>query len=182
MESNGKPNQIQLSQETANLIQAADKSHWLEPREDKILAKGKGVLNTYWLVSTSETGGEAPKRGSASGATPQVRLDVKHHRLVDWNVDVLKNVLNLVVAQRMECKPDAREALRELEQEVQHEPTTLQEVREIVNLPQSNAGESVNHADFVLPEIVVEQLRDFITALSNMYRDNPFHSFEVRRC
>lgn len=40
---------IQVSLETANLIMAAGKTHWLTPRKDPVVAKGKGVLTTYWL-------------------------------------------------------------------------------------------------------------------------------------
>ena len=49
MESTGEKGRIQVSQETADLLIASGKSHWIRPREDKILAKGKGELSTYWL-------------------------------------------------------------------------------------------------------------------------------------
>lgn len=49
MESNGTRDLIQVSQETADLIIAAKKEHWLTPRDDVIYAKGKGALQTYWL-------------------------------------------------------------------------------------------------------------------------------------
>jgi len=41
MESNGQKEKIHVSQETADLINAANKSHWLTAREEKIQAKGK---------------------------------------------------------------------------------------------------------------------------------------------
>lgn len=44
MESNGRPNQIQLSQETADLLLQAGKGSWIEPREDVITAKGTCYL------------------------------------------------------------------------------------------------------------------------------------------
>ena len=50
MESNGQPMRIQVSEATANLIMIADKGHWLTQREDKILAKGKGEMQTFWLL------------------------------------------------------------------------------------------------------------------------------------
>ena len=53
MESTSEANRIQLSQSTANLIEAAGKSHWFVAREEKVHAKGKGELQTYWLVTTS---------------------------------------------------------------------------------------------------------------------------------
>jgi Adenylate and Guanylate cyclase catalytic domain len=60
MESNGVPNRIHVSQETANELVAKGKAHWVIPREDKIVAKGKGELQTYWVnirssASTADT-------------------------------------------------------------------------------------------------------------------------------
>jgi Adenylate and Guanylate cyclase catalytic domain len=54
MESNGAPNRIQLSEETAKLIQQAGKGHWLEERSDKVDAKGKGEMQTYWCDPNAE--------------------------------------------------------------------------------------------------------------------------------
>jgi class 3 adenylate cyclase len=49
MESTGKVGKIQVSQATANLLKKARKSHWLQPREEMVEAKGKGMLLTYWV-------------------------------------------------------------------------------------------------------------------------------------
>jgi hypothetical protein len=46
MEQTSKPDQIQVSGETANLLLVAGKGHWIRPREDKVVAKGKGELQT----------------------------------------------------------------------------------------------------------------------------------------
>jgi Adenylate and Guanylate cyclase catalytic domain len=48
MESTGEPNRIQVSQATADLIQRAGKGHWLMARFDKVNAKSKGAMQTYW--------------------------------------------------------------------------------------------------------------------------------------
>ena len=47
MESYGLQGRIQISQETADLLTAAGKGSWIMPREDKDIAKGKGVMQTY---------------------------------------------------------------------------------------------------------------------------------------
>lgn len=49
MESNGIPGKVQISQEMADCLKSDGKAEWYTPREDKIVAKGKGELNTYWL-------------------------------------------------------------------------------------------------------------------------------------
>lgn len=50
MESTGAPNKIQLSTDTALLLQAAGKK-WAKKREDAVEAKGKGRMETYWLAT-----------------------------------------------------------------------------------------------------------------------------------
>ena len=56
MESTGVESRIQLSQQAANALIAQGKQHWLVPREDKIVAKGKGLLDTYFLnMSKTQT-------------------------------------------------------------------------------------------------------------------------------
>lgn len=52
-QSNGAKNRIHVSEETANLLRAAGKSRWVKKREDKIIAKGKGKLQTYWVDTKS---------------------------------------------------------------------------------------------------------------------------------
>lgn len=49
MESTGVKNRIHVSEETANRISAAGKHLWLEERSDEVHAKGKGVMNTFFL-------------------------------------------------------------------------------------------------------------------------------------
>jgi class 3 adenylate cyclase len=53
MESTGAASKIQLSSDTANLIMAADKTHWIRKRKEEVMAKGKGTLQTYWLEATA---------------------------------------------------------------------------------------------------------------------------------
>ncbi len=55
MESNGVPNKIQISQETAKFLAEAGREDWLKPRDDLVKAKGKGMLQTYWLDLHTDT-------------------------------------------------------------------------------------------------------------------------------
>jgi hypothetical protein len=41
MESRGTRGRVHVSQETANLLIKQGKEHWVTPRTDKVLAKGK---------------------------------------------------------------------------------------------------------------------------------------------
>ena len=49
IETTGAKNKIHISVETADRLIAAGKEHWVTLREDKVVAKGKGELQTYWL-------------------------------------------------------------------------------------------------------------------------------------
>lgn len=49
MESNGVANKIQVSQSTADLLIAAGKASWLTKRDELVMAKGKGSMQTYWV-------------------------------------------------------------------------------------------------------------------------------------
>lgn len=48
LESNGEGDRIQVSEETAELLRASGKEHWLTKRHDLVTAKGKGDLQCYW--------------------------------------------------------------------------------------------------------------------------------------
>ena len=60
MESTGIRNKIQVSQKTADLLVAAGRERYLMPRSDTVHAKGKGELQTYWILPRS-----SKRRGSS---------------------------------------------------------------------------------------------------------------------
>ena len=49
MESNGAKGKIHVSQATADALTVAGKDSWLTQRPDKIVAKGKGEMTTYFV-------------------------------------------------------------------------------------------------------------------------------------
>lgn len=53
MESTGEKNRVQVSQQTADELSSIGKGHWLVSRDDMVVAKGKGELQTYWLQMPS---------------------------------------------------------------------------------------------------------------------------------
>jgi class 3 adenylate cyclase len=48
IESNGEAGRIHISQQTADELISKGKSNWITSRQDKVVAKGKGELQTYW--------------------------------------------------------------------------------------------------------------------------------------
>jgi hypothetical protein len=87
-----------LSAETANLLVAAGKGHWLEKRKEKVVAKGKGEMETFWLKSaiSGESDTHDEKTSSAGDSDVVEKLDgfqaafrtdaSKLNRLIRFNV------------------------------------------------------------------------------------------------
>jgi hypothetical protein len=107
MESNGLRDKIQISQSTADLLVNAGKSHWMQPREDLVNAKGKGLMQTYWLnlgskrsssisgsLSATEDSGAMSENHDACKPDEMVRQE----RLVDWMVELLAERVKKLVS------------------------------------------------------------------------------------
>ena len=175
MESTGAPSRIQLSTETADLLVAAGKNNWIREREEKVRAKGKGELQTFWLEvrhdgTASVTSGSSnsdqadhddlkmpqpaakPMKGSGPTARP---LDAKAKRLVDWNCDQMVRLLKYVVARRSAQGRRGSAVSTDVDNEsegltnghLRKMGTVLEEVREIITLPKFDAKVYRNHDD-----------------------------------
>ena len=271
MESTGRRNKIQVSEEVAKLLIEADKQHWIEPRRDRVVVKGKGEMQTYWLKVRDGDSYPAPRRGSydpsdefgglaggnkssvigyddlsqngeSSSMTDSVekdqdgssrsadddlrgvaagavaaqktrrqaqdkRLGPKLRRLVDWNADMLANLIQEIVARReaTNCIADTESTLDLLEQStLESDDNVLCEVREIIKMPEfthaagnsnNNPGagdskfgrrtsrHSVNKTNDAVSQkqlhtAIVQQVKNYIEAIAKLYRPNSFHNFE----
>jgi hypothetical protein len=112
MEQSGVKGKIHLSQETVDLLIAAGKTQWITPRQDTVVAKGKGELRTYWLtigssdagtvVSGSDTGSNREMDDMSIASVSQEKVKVsqavvsKTTRLIEWNCEVLIRLLKQV--------------------------------------------------------------------------------------
>jgi class 3 adenylate cyclase len=186
MESTGLRDRIQVSQDTADLLIAAGKSKWLTLREEKVIAKGKGSMQTYWVAvgasnKSNSEGGTISESDDGTDANADQQeseklnplLSDKTARLVKWNVDVLANLLKQVHARRNDTNVAPLEEVTHLSKQ-----TVLEEVKEIIHLP-TFSGQTTNDSDSVaLKSVVLDQLENYVEAVASMYRDNPFHNFE----
>ena len=68
MESTGKRGMIQISQETADLLIEAGKEQWVVARKDKVEAKGKGLLQSFWLQGPKNTDTESEVHSKSAGS------------------------------------------------------------------------------------------------------------------
>lgn len=150
MESNGAAGMVHISQETANELTARGKTSksaeiwtivaffvfivahlsrlylvcledWFYPRDEKITAKGKGELQTYWLDLSAASMDDRMSVSTGSLKTsmshqtandrrivrhidgrPVALADVQACRLVDWIVDTLSPMLSRIVSFRLQ--------------------------------------------------------------------------------
>lgn len=203
IESTGVRNKIHLSHETAELLHGAGKSNWIRKRNDTVMAKGKGEMQTYWLLTedemaagtTAEDGtkaaplpivkANAPRLGNTAAdmLDPESTLPPRIKRLVDWNVDVLKRLLKQIVAKRKAIGKEHMDPnhplMMKTEVNIGCDTYVLDEVTEIIRLPgytQVKQMEDPNKIE--LPPEVGEQLRLYVSSIAAMHRDNAFHNFE----
>ena len=202
VETTGMKNKIHISQEMADLLIGSGKGHWVRVRDDKVHAKGKGQLNTYWLevkgdVAKSHssssndrsngcdgqeaTASNTPDFGS-SAETGSTGMDEKGMRLVQWNTEIIGQILKEIVARRnaIDHEPDPEFQLAELEKgSLMRDHMVLEECADVIELPTFCASKKQRTAEpNELPTVVVDQLRDFVQTIAMMYRRNPFHNFE----
>jgi hypothetical protein len=132
MESTGVKKKIHISQECAELLIASNKAtgSWIKRRDDIVHAKGKGELQTFWLLpkhrvsrssdaaseGVSEAGTDmqssegAPKSGedsfthedgSTNSAIESAAVENERiQRLVDYTGDILVQILRRIEAKR----------------------------------------------------------------------------------
>jgi class 3 adenylate cyclase len=104
MEHTGERNRIQITQETADLITEAGKGHWIFLRVDDVA--DRGGIQTYWVEPQSnmheaKLKNAVPTRMYVNKADGTVDSS---QRLIDWNVDLLKQLLKRIVAHRIDRK------------------------------------------------------------------------------
>ena len=199
MESTGKANHVQISSETADLLIASGKQKWIVPRKEKIHAKGKGELQTYFLAihgdisfsgnhaSSStlidlEYSEEGTERGGMCDAstrffvpetfTRDQRDALKTQRLVDYNVDILAKLLHQIVVRRAANPPKMVTRIQRKNFRVQ-EGLVLDEVKDIIALPQFDANTFKNHIDpntLMLSPRIHTQLNSYVSKIAALYR------------
>ena len=203
MESNSMRGRIQVSEQTADLLFESNKENWLIKREDKINAKGKGKLQTYWLdikgaktASTSDLSSgngiaeestlNAHQVGSNYDTTTTNGVSVQHAKLIEFNTDCLVRLLKQISARRSVSKAftvNTDITTETTAHNVQNTGTIRDEVKECIQLPAFNAGiersQPTDTDSMELDPNAIEELRDYLSEICKMYnRSNYFHNFE----
>ena len=184
MESNGVRSKIHISQSTADLLLAAGKDHWITKRETLVEAKGKGLLQTYWAEPAAQASTIISGCSNDNEVTLQDGVfNDKTMRLIDWNVDILSQLIRQIVARREALNCSSRKSSASpLQHNTPKNGTVIDEVKEIIELPPFDPEAAKRQKDPKTIEIsseVSKELREFVSAVATMYRANPFHNFEV---
>lgn len=83
LESNGVPGKIHVSEATAAALRSAGKACWLVQRPDKIEAKGKGLMQTFFVDLSL---GNASTTNPASSVTSDEEMQSRLSKRLDRNV------------------------------------------------------------------------------------------------
>jgi class 3 adenylate cyclase len=207
MESTGMPGKIQCTPKTAELIRKSGKGHWLQERHDAVLVKGKGEMTTFWIQvqkpsSHPTTPAQIPcKNGDIQssmdcGTRDQSLLNVSCKRLVEWNLDLLQNmILDLLLFRQSDDafkQANPIETVYEISTRSTREANCneeslivrrvpIDEVVEVLNLPETTWDRQLSQhisSGAYLDAKVIQQLKKFISEIASMYNSNPFHNFE----
>ena len=206
IESTGEAGRIHVSPEAADRLVGSGKGHWLVKRSDPVHAKGKGDIHTYFIASefkSNERGctlSTSKRLSRDSFSSPMQEnelhisgLDQRSRRLVEWNVEMLVNILKQVVARRQavlaaeksgSSSSLTKKSLPSLPGDnhallAGFKTPPLDEVKETIHFPEFDSKAAIPYEDDVtIPTNVINQLREYVTTLATMYNPNEFHNFE----
>lgn len=205
MESTGIPSRIQLSQSTADLLIDAGKEHWITKRPDKVKAKGKGELTTYFLLEFGKKSSQKARGGvtesirdkvilghknnsvDEKGNTATVKRVQKRNRVADWVVEMLGKLLKEMKEKRelTGIRQASDETMSALEHDSEmrnaEDGTVIDDVADVLRLPVYSAtvGAAFNaKGGAQLSQDVMDELQDYVYSIASMYPKNPFHNFE----
>jgi Adenylate and Guanylate cyclase catalytic domain len=192
IESTGVSNRIHISQATASLLIAAGKEKWVVPREQKITAKGKGELTTYFLIIPDRHGDDKCFGSCSQNEGNLLDIDIvnmsdveeKRSRIAEWTVEVLASALKTIVASRRTQKiiPVPTEKI-ELLESMSHLHSTdsksvINEVATCITLADHSGDQKIAEGDIVLSDTVMDELRNYVQKITSFYNNNPFHNFD----
>lgn len=205
MESTGVMKRVQVSQQTADLLIAANKGGWLRARQDKVFAKGKGELQTYWLLPKRDS---ALSQSTPSGSDNTSEFDAEMksieipkvaiikpvslgrfqpivkppnservQRLINWTSEMLLQILKKIAMKRAVEKARTPKETSRIQNLEASIGKTGRPLDEVSEVIEFPAVVSTsNETEKVeLSPDVVSQLHSFVAAIAAMYRRNPFH-------
>lgn len=173
---------IQASQSTAFLLQEAGKGHWVRAREENIVAKGKGIVQTYWVTpharkgtsnGSSETGSSDHVEFTVATSALDIKADVllKHERYIDWVVRLMLESVRKIAAVHQAKGERTSAGTPVLHSKQGH--IALDEVVEAIKLPEFDAKTAQACVETIeIPEAVSNSLREHVSIVSGRREDS----------
>jgi hypothetical protein len=123
------------------------------------------------------------RKGHKEGETQKEKKKKKDpdRHLIEWNVDLCKRLLRNILAHRMAEGHDTKQGVLNLARTLKEGSTVPDEITRIIHFPLFHKKASqlkVDPETVELSKAIQDQLRDYISFIATMYRDNAFHNFK----
>ena len=176
-------------------------TYWVKPRNSPGSAAGE--VNDSIDVVVDDAGDDSSDVSSIDNSSRSANnfindamiIDVaawdsssRLKRLVDYNVNLLASYLKQIEARRIDAADGNNGFMKQFGQKdlptLSHKDgsTALDEVTEFVRLPKfddhKRGKKKTSPSSVQLDPMVLMELKDYVTTIASMYRDNPFHGFE----
>lgn len=189
METTGTAGKVHISTSTANALTIAGKESWIIRREEMVEAKGKGLLQTYWLrvndnkssetaSTTTSTNGNNNFQGLVFDKVQKPVVEDKQELLIRCMTELLRGYVREIINKRGNLL-NVNDHGTSMSTTPESGRTCLEDIDEILPIAQldtTNVRTESSKID-LLPETVAD-LREFVSLIANMYRENQFHNFE----
>lgn len=176
MENTGQRDKIQISAETAELITAAGKGHWIFQRVDDVAERGG--IQTFWVEPQSSAQEAKHNNAIPTRVVARVGVTDSSDRLVDWNVDLLKRLLKRIVAYRKDMGVQKETGI-DFNDIAPSGAIVRDEMSYSIDLPTfDKEAAKTDPSSISLGKDVEEQLHKFVALIAGLYHDNPFHNFK----
>ena len=99
-------------------------------------------------------------------------LPLKQQRLVSWNVDILVKILRMIMARRQSGSNPKEISKKDAKKMANVSGTVLDEVKDVLSLPQFDAKTFQNHVDpnsIEISDTVVTQMTDMVAKIAALY-------------
>jgi 3'5'-cyclic nucleotide phosphodiesterase len=193
MESNSSPGKILCSQKTADLLIDAGKGAWLTLRPDAVNAKGKGLMQCYWINppnSRDITSVQHRDTGTVVGSSHMIHTKtIGNGKEMDpqvmWISDMFCSILEEVVKHRVQLgqtqtlQADSTSNVSTTsETELLSSP--WKEVSDVLPLMgRQDKGRKLKSTNVpTVTDAVKIQVSNYVAAIAARYRNNAFHNFD----
>lgn len=167
-------------------------TYWIDPKAIEISTKRIKRRSSNPSESKDDDDGDVVDHPTLRAATEfennryredacNGRIAAGEQRLIDWTVKQLLKLLKQIVARRAECGQSGTVGVIPQAAAAQTEINVFEEVKEIIRLPESGKknekiGSKVDPETVQLHPDVTWQLFDYVTSISTLYRNLPFHN------